>query len=925
MYVLLIVALVALSLRAIVSGLRKGRRGRILLGTLLLAATALFFALLSFWGEMLWFDSLGFGPRFWKVVYARVGSTLAGGVLGALILYLWTFPSHRMRRSGVWALAVGAAIGSVWGGSSWQMILSYVYRVSTGVVDPIFGKDTGFYLFVLPLYDRIFGLLFCLGGIALAAALGAALRRRQLALVLDREKLAKRTSAVRVALGGLLLLLAWGSYIFTFHLMYSNLGAVAGAGWTDVHIRVPAARVLAALGALLGFWMFIQLVPRRTEEAAANAPRARTLLSPLLLYGGAWLLGMSLIPALTQWLRVEPNEITFERPFIEYNIRFTRQGFGLDRIEERQFPVSGEFTQSTVERNRQLLSEVRLWDWRALKAVHKQFQEIRLYYEFNDVDVDRYHVGGQFRQVMISTREMEVSALPPQSRTFVNERFKYTHGYGITMTPVSEFTQQGLPNFLIKDIPPKSTFPELLVDRSQIYYGELTRSHVFVDTSELEFDYPKGDANEYVRYAGTGGVPLENLWRKFVFGWKFDGTRLLLSSYLRPDSRIMFYRQIGERVRRIAPFLRLDRDPYITLVDGKLYWILDAYTVSSRYPYSRPFSSREVIDYSEGGPRKITSNVAPELDGVNYVRNSVKAVVDAYDGTVTLYVFDDQDPVLRVWQKAFPALFRTREQMPTGLLAHIRYPLDMLLVQGLVYEKYHMNDPQVFYNQEDLWVRATEKYYSEVQPIEPYYVIWKMPESGKEEFVLILPFTPKNRQVMIGWIAGMCDPDRYGQILAYKFPKEKQVLGPQQMETKIDQERFLSGQLTLWDQHGSRVIRGDVLVIPIDNTLLYVEPIYLQAETAAYPELRLVAIMHGENLSYAPTFAEALRGLFQGQPQALTVQAAVPPGGFSELARKANEAFERYLRLQAEQKFAEAARELEVLRDALRQMAGAHQ
>jgi uncharacterized membrane protein (UPF0182 family) len=476
MYVLLIAALCALALGTIYSGFKKRRKGRILAGVLLLVATPMFFALLSFWGEMLWFDSLGFGSRFWKAVYARAASTLAGGLLGALILYLWTLPSHRKRRSGPWALAVGAAIGSIWGGSSWQIILSYMYRVSSGISDPVLGKDMGFYLFVLPFYDGIFGFLLCIGGAALVFALGAAVTRsssrKWLAPGLNHEKLMKGVPEMRLALGGLILLMAWGNYLFTYHLMYSNMGAVAGAGWTDVHLRMPAARMLAGLALLLGIWMFAPFIPRRSGDAAGKgAPLVRGLLFPLLLLSTVWVLGISIIPALTQWLRVEPNEITFERPYIEFNIRFTRQGFGLDRVEERQFPATGDFTQSTIDRNRQLLSEVRLWDWRALKAVHKQFQEIRLYYEFNDVDVDRYAIGGQYRQVMISTREMEVSTLPLQSRTFVNERFKYTHGYGITMTPVSEFTQQGLPNFLIKDIPPKSTSPELAVKQPQIYYG----------------------------------------------------------------------------------------------------------------------------------------------------------------------------------------------------------------------------------------------------------------------------------------------------------------------------------------------------------------------------------------------------------------------------------------------------------------------
>jgi uncharacterized membrane protein (UPF0182 family) len=569
---------------------------------------------------------------------------------------------------------------------------------------------------------------------------------------------------------------------------------------------------------------------------------------------------------------------------------------------------------------------VRLWDWRALEAVYKQFQEIRLYYEFTDVDVDRYHTSRGYRQVMVSAREMEPANLPAESRTFVNLRFKYTHGYGLTLAPVSDFTADGLPNLLIKDIPPRTDDEKLRVERPEIYYGELTRSHVFVDTSEPEFDYPSGDENVYVRYSGTGGVRITNLWRKFLFGWKFDGTRFLLSTYPTPESRVLFHREIRERVRTLAPFLKFDADPYVVLVDGKLYWIIDAYTASAYYPYSEPFSATEPIESRQAErERKTAHGSTAALAGVNYVRNSVKAVVDAFNGSVTFYVFEPEDPLIQVWQRIFPKLFVPREKMPEGLNAHVRYPRDFLLTQGSVYAKYHMTDPAVFYNQEDLWMRATEKYYATVQPVEPYYVMWQQPGSKSPEFILMLPFTPKNRQVMIGWIAGMSDPANYGRLLAYKFAKEERILGPQQVETKIDQDSFLSAQLSLWDQRGSRVIRGNTLVIPIDNSLLYVEPIYLQAEAAAYPELRLVAVMHGDNLSYAETFDKALRGLLTEAAKKLPPALALGFKGekipLKELISQANEAFKNYLRLQGEGRFVEAGKELSRLHEALQQLA----
>jgi uncharacterized protein len=634
-----------------------------------------------------------------------------------------------------------------------------------------------------------------------------------------------------------------------------------------------------------------------------------------------WFLALGVAPLLVQWLRVQPNEITLEAPYIAHNIEFTRRGFQLHNVEEREFSVSPVFNQETLSNNQYLLSEVRLWDWRALEAVYKQFQEIRLYYEFADVDVDRYHTAHGYRQVMVSAREMEPSNLPVESRTFVNLRFKYTHGYGLTMAPVSDFTADGLPNLLIKDIPPKTTDETLSVARPQIYYGERTYSHVFVNTRELEFDYPKGDENAYVNYSGSGGVRISSLWRKFLFGWKFDGTRFLLSTYPTSDSRVLFHREIRERVKTLAPFLDFDTDPYVVLVDGNIYWLIDAYTTSTYYPYSEPFSAP--IEFKQSD-LKLAHGATASLAGANYVRNSVKAVVDAFNGSVTFYVFEPEDPLIQVWQQIFPELFTAREKMPEALRAHVRYPRDFLLTQGLVYAKYHMTDPAVFYNQEDLWVRATEKYYAEVQPVEPYYVMWQPPGSKTAEFVLMLPFTPKNRQVMIGWIAGMCDQANYGRLLAYKFPKEERILGPQQVETKIDQDGFLSGQLSLWNQQGSRVIRGNTLVIPIDNSLLYVEPIYLQAEAAAYPELRLVAVMHGDNLSYAATFDKALQGLLTEAGKkpapalALGLKGEKIPS--KELVSQANDAFKNYLRLQGEGRFVEAAKELTRLQEALQQL-----
>ena len=886
-----------------------------------------FYWFLGFWGEMLWFRQLGHSSRFWTVVLARVGAAVAGGALGLVVVALLTLPLAGRRESVKrWPEVAGAALGALSGASKWQTILFFLHRTSTSMTDPILGRDTGFYLFALPFYDALHRLGVALAVVALigsAAALFVERRGESLELIWP-EEVEKRSAGIYKPLfvcgSALLLLFAAGEVLSVFHLLQSSYGVVRGAGWTDVHVRMPALKITAAVAVAGGIFLLIPPLHRRLRarlgrtRLTSDMASLATLGVPAGVVAATWLLGVKIAPALLQWVWVEPNEITMEKPYISHNIRFTRHAFGLDRIEEKEFPVSEQFTREMAHRNERLLSEVRLWDWRALIDVYKQFQEIRLYYEFSDVDIDRYHFGEKkYRQVMISAREMELNNLPAQSQTFVNERFKYTHGYGVAMSTVSDFTSEGLPRLLIKDIPPRATYTELEIDRPQIYYGELTRTPAVVNTEEEEFDYPSGDQNVYIRYPGDGGVPL-TLWRKFVFGAMFDGTRFLFSGYPTGESRVMFHRQVRERVRHLAPFLTFEEDPYIVCAEGKLYWIIDAYTTSADFPYSETFLSYNDLR-RRPRQRSLTGSTA-QFRGRNYVRNSVKAVVDAFDGEVSFYVFEEKDPLIQVWRSIFPGLFLPKEDMPPSLRRHVRYPESLVLVQGLVYAKYHMDDPAVFYNQEDLWVRGTEKYYSSVQPVAPYYIMWELPESAAPEFVLILPFTPKNKQVLIGWIAGMCDGDNYGRLLAYKFPKEKRVLGPQQVETKIDQDSFLSGQLTLWDQRGSNVIRGNVLAIPVEDTLLYVEPIYLQAETAAYPELRLVAVMHNDDLSYAETFDEAIQGLFEEEEEsrrALPAQAQ----SSAELARRANSAFEAYLRLQGEGEFREAAEELETLQDTL--------
>ncbi|HSO18886.1 MAG TPA: UPF0182 family protein, partial [Desulfosarcina sp.] len=784
MYTFLMILLIGAGIWLTVLGGRTRRLWLAASGFFLAAGTAFFFWFMGFWGDLHWFETLGYSDRFWEVIIVRTLAGSIGGIVAAAIVWALTLgytPSKRLLRYGAVALAL--LTGLHWGVVSWESILLFLNASPTELKDPIFHLPVGFYLFRLPLADSVATLMFVLAAIALAAcALDAFVNLRVDGNVsADLQLKEERVGSVYRAAGFLLLALALSKYLERFHLLFSRWGAVTGPGWTDVNVRLPALAVTIAVTLLIAVLLLTPFLHRRLASRLKHRIGNALHLHGAMLGGlaaGIWVIqivALNVVPAMFQSLRVEPNEITFEAPYIANNIRMTRHAFALTAVEEREYPASGDFTAETVAANRAIFDNIRLWDWRALDAVYKQFQEIRLYYEFDDVDVDRYRIDGNYRQVMVSAREMAPDNLPEQSQTFVNRRFKYTHGYGITMTNVSDFTPQGLPDLLIRDIPPKSRHASLAVDRPEIYYGELTRTPVIVNTREAEFDYPTGDENALIRYPGEGGVALSNLWRKFLYGWKFDGLRLFLSGYPTSASRIMFHRQIEERVERLAPFLTFDDDPYVVLADGRLYWIIDAYTTSSFFPYSEPFASEApTAEVLRGASGRNAQTLAP-FRGSNYVRNAVKAVVDAFDGSVDFYVFDPQDAIIATWRRIFPDLFKDKAAMPASLRAHVRYPADMLLVQGLVYAKYHMTDPAVFYNQEDLWVRATEKYYDRVQPVAPYYIMWELPGSDRPEFVLMLPFTPKNRQVSIGWIAGMCDGDNYGRFLAYQFPKEKRI------------------------------------------------------------------------------------------------------------------------------------------------------
>jgi uncharacterized membrane protein (UPF0182 family) len=560
---------------------------------------------------------------------------------------------------------------------------------------------------------------------------------------------------------------------------------------------------------------------------------------PLYAIGGwivAAILVGALFPALVQRFQVQPNELARERPYIEYNIQFTREAFALGRVEEQSFAAEKMPSPQDIAQNEVTISNIRLWDHRPLKDTYNQIQSIRLYYDFHDVDVDRYNIDGEYRQVMLSARELSVEKLAGEAQTWVNRQLQFTHGYGVALSPVNEITTEGLPVLLVKDIPPVGNFN---IEQPQIYFGEKTNHYVIVNTNTQEFDYPMGEKNVYGHYQGKDGVNLDSFIRRLVYAWQFGDLNILISGELTPESRVLYYRNIRERVNHLAPFLKLDSDPYLVVMDGGLFWIQDAYTVSDRYPYSQPI----------GG-------------GLNYIRNSVKAVINAYDGSVTFYVADPEDAIIRTYQTIFPKLFVPAEQMPDSLRVHLRYPEDMFNIQASVYQSYHMRDARVFYNKEDLWAMPREVYAGEEQLMEPYYVIMRLPGEEKEEFLLMLPFTPMNKNNTIGWLAARCDGENYGKLLAYHFPKERLVYGPSQIENRIQQDTVITEQLALWSRGGSRVIRGNLLLIPLGKSNLYVEPVFLQAEAGGLPELKRVIVVAGEQIAMEPTLKESIAAIF---------------------------------------------------------------
>jgi len=828
--------------------------GLILLGLIVVMGIA------SIYIDLIWFKSVQYITVFWKILLTKGLVMLFFAAVFFVLSFLNLYYARRFapefqveisqeeferpeiqlykslqnikvnKKLVFWFSLIVALFMGFSEGSSWEKILIYLNRTSFGIADPIFNKDIGFYMFSLPLWEYVRNWLsFALTIITVVVGAIYILKK---AVKYEYKKLIIETPVkvhLSLLIGLILILKSWQYWLNAFKILYSTRGVIFGAGYTAIHADLLALRVLMVVALICAAIFF---ATARKENWKMPVLGLAVLIGATILLGGVY-------PEIMQRAIVLPNESSKERPYILNNIEATRAAYGLDKVKIKEFPVKEEISFEDIEKNDETIRNIPLWDSRPVKQTLKQIQAIRLYYDFNSVDMDRYYFNGNYQQVMVSPRELDKNKIPEQARTWVNEVLTFTHSYGVVVNPVNEIIGEGLPSLLIKDIPPVSSI-NLTITRPEIYYGEITKGYVIVKTKAKEFDYPKGDDNVYSTYAGNGGVAVSSLWRRILFSIKYSNLQILLTTQFTPESRIMIYRNIQERVKKVAPFLSYDNDPYMMISkEGKLFWIQDAYTISNNYPYSAPFKGY-----------------------LNYIRNSVKVIIDAYNGTMDFYIVDQKDPLVKVYQNIFPQLFKNFDQMPDDFKEHIRYPKDLFQIQAELYSTYHMTDPDVFYNKEDYWNTPNEIYAENEIRMEPYYIVTKLPGHEREEFILMTPFTPSTKSNMIALLVAKNDQPEYGDLVVYKFPKEKLIFGPMQIEARIDQNSEISQQLTLWGQRGSTVIRGNLLVIPVEKSILYVEPLYLRAEAGEIPELKKVIVSNGSDVMMGNNLEDALEKLF---------------------------------------------------------------
>jgi uncharacterized protein len=879
-------------------------------------------AVVTFYTDWLWFGETGYQAVFVRTLTTRGLLGVAAAIVAFVVLLFnvriamgavsrrqlvivtregpvgITVDRRGVQLVGTAVAAVLALLFGLVASSLWQEWLLFQHGQPFGDVDPVLGKDVSFYVFQLPFLDALRGSLLALVALATVGAVAIYLLAGALDFDLTRgvrvAASAKRHLAALAA--ALLLVLAFGAYLDVPRLLTTPGGIVHGVSNVDAAIRIPALRVLmiaALAGAGLALYQMIAASWWPIITAAA--------LYIVVTVGG------SVGAAAMQRFVIAPNEQVRETPFIEHNIRATRRAFALDEVEERELSGDALLTRTDIDANDATLGNVRLWDPQPLLQTFAQIQEIRTYYDFVSVHNDRYLIDGQYRQIMLSARELNSDSLP--NRNWINERLTFTHGYGVTLGPVNQVTPEGLPVLFIKDLPPQSSV-DLQIDEPSIYYGQQSNDHVFVRTKAREFHYPKGEDNVYTSYEGDGGIPVSSFLRRLLFSARFRSFKVLLSDDITNESRVMFYRRLSERIGRIAPFLQFDPDPYLVISNGRLLWMQDAYTTTRRYPYS-----------------------TPAANGINYIRNSVKVTVDAYHGTVAFYVVDEADPMARTLQRIFPTLFRPLAEMPDDMRTRLRYPEGIFALQAAMYATYHMTNPAVFYNKEDLWEIPVIGSEPQPQLMQPYYAMMRLPGEQAAEFIQMLPFTPARKDNLASWMVARSDGEHYGRLRVFQFPKQKVVFGPRQIVARINQDQAIAPQITLWNQQGSEVLQGTLLVIPIEESLLYIRPLYLRSAGGRIPELKRVIVAHQNQIVMEETLDRALDRLFPAEdgpspvPSPAVEEAAALDGEASRgpsgaLAAAAREHYERAIQAQREGNWGLYGEEIRRLGDILNQLNG---
>lgn len=894
---------------------------------LLASGAILLFVLLNIavrlYTDALWFNALSLAKTFTtlmttQLIIGCLGFLIAFGFIVLNVLFVRRLlQNHTFFKTQLGLALLAALILGILASNNWYEISLFLHQTASPQTDPLWQVPLSFYLFSLPFATKVLEWLALL--LIITSLFDLVVLLIQATFAFSQFKQQPRTLAdlLKSLLPHFFILgFYWAIFLASFlflkvyHLMFSSNGLFTGVDYLAETVKVPLLKIDAwALLLLALLLLLVGLVPRLRKLffSTSNQHRRRLFFAlPLSLVGLLVLINIFL-PLIVESVVLKPNEITLQRPYLEHAIKQTQEAYNLSsaNVQVKEYSVHPQVSQELLSANQATLANIRLWDWRVLLENLKQNQEIRLYYAFNDVDVDRYYLNNNYHQVMLSVREIDKASLPENSQSWVSQHLKYTHGYGLALMSAHEITGNGKPQLYIKNIPPQVE-GGFVISRPEIYFGELTNDHVFVKTTEEEFDYPAGDTNRLSRYQAEAGVKLDSIFKRLAYAWLYQSDELLFSSYFTSESRILDERNIIQRVKKIAPYLTLDADPYAVLTsDGRIVWIIDAYLLSNTFPYA------EHYQYS-----------LEQFQGANYIRNSVKITVDAYDGSVHFYISDESDLLVQALKSIFPDLYKPLSSLALDLRQHLRYPEALFTAQAELFQIYHMEDPAVFYQQEDVWDFPTEIAGSAYQTVEPYYVLLKLPEEKKPEFIIMLPFTPKNKNVMNAWLAGRCDFPNYGKLVLYKFPKGVEVLGPRQLDARIDQDTEISQALTLWGQRGSRVIRGNLLAIPLFNqellTLLYVEPIFLKAEEASQPELKRIVLADQQHLVWAETFNEALELLVKGK-QAPTIQdllTAPHPASTSqaqEVLSQAQRLFKAYKQQLAQGNFSEAGKTLQEL------------